>query len=65
MTPVPGREGHDGARGGDDVDMVELKPGDPAPEFSLSDQHGEVVSLSDFRGRKLLLYFFPKANTAG
>jgi peroxiredoxin Q/BCP len=45
--------------------MVELKPGDPAPEFSLSDQHGEVVSLSDFRGRKLLLYFFPKADTAG
>jgi thioredoxin-dependent peroxiredoxin len=47
------------------VDIVELKPGDPAPEFSLPDQDGATVSLSDFRGRKLLLYFFPKADTSG
>ncbi len=42
-----------------------LKPGDPAPAFSLLDQAGETVSLSDFAGRKLLVYFYPKADTSG
>ncbi len=42
-----------------------LKPGDPAPSFSLLDQHGETVSLSDFAGRKLLVYFYPEADTPG
>lgn len=42
-----------------------LNPGDPAPTFTLSDQHGRPVSLSDFRGRKVLVYFYPKAGTPG
>jgi len=42
-----------------------LEPGDPAPPFSLPDQTGATVSLSDFAGRKLLLYFYPEADTPG
>jgi peroxiredoxin Q/BCP len=42
-----------------------LKPGDPAPSFSLLDQAEETVSLSDFAGRKLLVYFYPEADTPG
>lgn len=45
--------------------MPELKPGDPAPPFSLLDQDGNTVSLADFAGRKLLIYFYPKADTPG
>jgi thioredoxin-dependent peroxiredoxin len=42
-----------------------LTPGDPAPPFSLLDQSGDTVSLSDFDGRMLLVYFYPKADTPG
>ena len=42
-----------------------LKPGDPAPEFSLSDQDGTIRTLSSLRGRKALVYFYPKADTPG
>ena len=42
-----------------------LTQGDKAPEFSLPDQDGNTVSLSDFRGRKVLVYFYPKADTPG
>ena len=42
-----------------------LTPGDLAPSFTLSDQHGDDVRLEDFRGRKLLVYFYPKADTPG
>jgi thioredoxin-dependent peroxiredoxin len=42
-----------------------LKRGDLAPNFELISQKGEKVSLSDFRGRKALLYFYPKAGTSG
>jgi peroxiredoxin Q/BCP len=42
-----------------------LKPGDKAPAFSLLDQNGKKVSLADFKGSKLLLYFYPKAGTSG
>lgn len=40
-------------------------PGDPAPPFALVDQTGTTVSLSDFTGRKVLVFFYPKANTSG
>ena len=42
-----------------------LKAGDPAPDFALEDQHGNTVKLPDFRGRKVLVYFFPRADTPG
>ncbi|MCU1448894.1 MAG: Peroxiredoxin [Acidimicrobiales bacterium] len=45
--------------------MVQLKPGDKAPAFKLSDQSGNDVKLSDFKGRKVLVYFYPKADTPG
>ena len=45
--------------------MTELRPGDTAPAFSLSDQHGNTVALGDFKGRKLLVYFYPEADTPG
>jgi peroxiredoxin Q/BCP len=45
--------------------MAELHPGDPAPVFSAPDQNGNTVSLAHFSGRKLFVYFYPKANTSG
>jgi len=44
---------------------VRLARGDRAPDFTLADQAGRRVKLADFRGRKLLLYFYPKADTPG
>jgi peroxiredoxin Q/BCP len=38
-----------------------LRPGDVAPPFALPDQHGSIVRLEDFAGRRLLLYFYPAA----
>jgi len=43
--------------------MVILKEGDKAPAFSGKDQDGNKVSLSDFKGKKLVLYFYPEADT--
>ena len=45
--------------------MTTLRNGDPAPDFALLDQHGNTVRLEDYRGRKLLLYFYPEADTPG
>ena len=45
--------------------MSKLNPGDQAPPFALKDQEGKLVSLADFHGKKLLLYFYPKADTPG
>lgn len=45
--------------------MPNLKPGDKAPNFKLRDQNGNAVSLADFKGKKLLLYFYPKTDTSG
>jgi peroxiredoxin Q/BCP len=42
-----------------------LKPGDKAPEFTLLDQTGEDLKLSSLRGRRVLVYFYPKADTPG
>jgi thioredoxin-dependent peroxiredoxin len=45
--------------------MAMLKKGDQAPGFILADQFGKTVTKDDFKGRKLLLYFYPKAGTSG
>ena len=42
-----------------------LKNGDKAPDFTLKDKNGNDVSLSDFRGKKVVLYFYSKDNTSG
>lgn len=42
-----------------------LEIGDNAPEFELKDKNGNTVALSDFRGKKVVLYFYPKDNTSG
>jgi thioredoxin-dependent peroxiredoxin len=45
--------------------MPKLKSHDPAPDFQLLDQHDHPVKLADFRGQRLLVYFYPKADTPG
>ena len=42
-----------------------IEPGEQAPDFTLPDQDGEPVALSDMRGRRVVLYFYPKADTPG
>lgn len=42
-----------------------LETGTKAPDFSLPDQNGEIHSLSEYKGQKVVLYFYPKDNTAG
>ena len=42
-----------------------LRPGDKAPDFSLLDQHGQELTLSSLRDRRVLVYFYPKADTPG
>jgi len=44
---------------------MRLKVGDVAPEFSVNDQNDNPVKLSDFKGKKVVLYFYPKDNTPG
>ena len=43
--------------------MARLQEGDKAPDFKAKDQNGNTVSLSDFRGKNVILYFYPKDNT--
>ena len=45
--------------------MTRLSPGDPAPDFTLPTDDGSTVSLSDLRGRKVIVYFYPAAMTPG
>ena len=45
--------------------MELFKIGDPAPQFKAINQDGKEISLSDFSGRKIILYFYPKDNTPG
>ncbi|WP_410874821.1 thioredoxin-dependent thiol peroxidase [Nocardia sp. A7] len=47
------------------TDNHRLSPGDTAPEFTLPDADGKDVSLSDYRGRKVIVYFYPAASTPG
>ncbi len=45
--------------------MTTLKIGDKAPGFSVKDQFGKTIDLKDFKGKKLVLFFYPKASTPG
>jgi peroxiredoxin Q/BCP len=45
--------------------MARLSPGDAAPDFTLPDPDGKQVALSDYRGRKVIVYFYPAAMTPG
>lgn len=45
--------------------MAKLEVGDKAPAIGLKDQHGDTVRLSSFKGRNVLVFFYPKANTPG
>ncbi|XLS27545.1 thioredoxin-dependent thiol peroxidase [Flavobacteriaceae bacterium M23B6Z8] len=45
--------------------MNTLKVGDKVPEFSAPDENGNTVSLADYKGKKLVVFFYPKANTPG
>ncbi|PCJ94152.1 MAG: thioredoxin-dependent thiol peroxidase [Flavobacteriaceae bacterium] len=45
--------------------MNTLKVGDKVAEFSVKDQDGNIVSLEDYKGKKLIVFFYPKANTPG
>ena len=45
--------------------MTTLKKGDKAPHFSANDQDGNLHTLADYKGKKLVVFFYPKANTPG
>ena len=45
--------------------MITLKAGDTAPEFEAKIETGESIKLSDYKGKKVVLYFYPKDNTPG
>ncbi|MCI0436314.1 MAG: thioredoxin-dependent thiol peroxidase [Gemmatimonadetes bacterium] len=45
--------------------MTALSSGDPAPDFTLENQDGEAIRLADYRGRRVVLYFYPKDDTSG
>ncbi|WP_417603609.1 thioredoxin-dependent thiol peroxidase [Owenweeksia hongkongensis] len=45
--------------------MTHLKEGDKAPDFTSTDQHGNTIRLKDYKGKKVILYFYPKDNTPG
>ncbi len=43
--------------------MTTLQPGDKAPDFTAKDQNGKEIKLADYKGKKVILYFYPKDNT--
>ncbi len=45
--------------------MITLKAGDLVPNFTSKDQNGNAISLSDYKGKKLIVFFYPKASTPG
>lgn len=47
------------------IDHTHLRVGDKAPDFLLNNQEGKQLSLADFSGKKLIIYFYPKDNTPG
>ena len=49
----------------DDPKVTHLRNGDPAPEFQAQDQNNHLNRLKDFRGKMVLLYFYPEDDTSG
>ena len=47
------------------TEQTKLAPGDTAPDFTLTNDRGETVSLTDYAGKRVIVYFYPKANTPG
>ena len=47
------------------TENTRLTPGDKAPDFTLTNDKGDTVSLSDYAGQRVIVYFYPKANTPG
>jgi thioredoxin-dependent peroxiredoxin len=47
------------------AETAQLKPGDAAPDFTAQNDQGETVRLGDFKGKRVVLYFYPKDNTPG
>lgn len=45
--------------------MAKLSPGEPAPDFEAADQNENTVGSADFKGKRLFVFFYPKANTSG
>lgn len=45
--------------------MTKLKEGNTAPHFKAKDQHGNTIDIDDYKGKKVVLYFYPKDNTPG
>ena len=45
--------------------MTQLKAGDNAPDFSAKDEQGNTISLADYKGKKIVVFFYPKASTPG
>ncbi len=54
-----------GCLGLDTLKMINLKIGDKAPDFELNDAKGNKTKLADFRGKKIILYFYPRDDTSG
>ncbi len=61
----PGSVAKAAAKAGTASPSTGLMPGDSAPSFSLPDERGNAVSLADFAGQKLVLFFYPRAGTPG
>ncbi|NJL31062.1 MAG: peroxiredoxin [Phycisphaerales bacterium] len=62
-TPLLAHEAH--ATTESTEEQVSIQVGQPAPAFTRTDQHGQEVSLSEFKGKWVVLYFYPKADTSG
>ena len=45
--------------------MIKLKIGNKAPDFEVNNQNGDIIKLKDYLGKKVVLFFYPKASTPG
>jgi peroxiredoxin Q/BCP len=65
VTPPAGSPGAGSAAADGGDRPARLAPGSPAPAVELADQQGQTIALDSFRGRKVLVYFYPRADTPG